>query len=705
MSVKSRIVLLILIVISILVPLACDGAIYYQSHQKREPRIINANLENICNIYQTTALALYAQANPDYKPVSLKDESNAAVYDSINQDFRAYLSNYLAHLEVMDPALKYRAEYKDISTEKNWKDQKNSDLKDMLFWYRISFNANGSYSITSNDSSTSWYNNNIQKIDQSLNGYQYYLDEDMNEYAGSMDQIGKINMPQDFTVVFAVPKDLPYRYTPNSISAQFYEYYDPSAAILGTAFCLGAALLLIVALFPYEDEKEIPVFKLITGWKALFTAVILGTALMASLSLGMIGSSSILDGTTNYFSTKEVYQGNTAFAYIYTSAAVFIFCWSVYSISFYGKYILKKGLKNFFIEDTAIYGICSYVENKFHQISQMDFSKKHNRMIFGLVTINAFVFVLICAVSVLLESVLAFIILLGIYSAVLLLILLNEFGKIQLNYEDTYDMAKLLAQGKFNRMHRLDVGIMQSLYDELLKIKPGFESAVQEATSSQNMKTQLITNVSHDLKTPITGIKSYVELINQANTMEEVKEYTAKLDGYCVRLNRLVEDLFDVAKADSGNLPLERMELNVCDLVMQVHMEHEREWEKKGLKTMTNFPPYPITLNLDPNRTMRMVDNLETNVLKYAMENTRVFIEVHDLPDEIKIIYKNISKFPLEFDTEQILERFARGDASRHEAGSGLGLAIIQSFGQIQNGDFQVQTDGDLFKAIITFKK
>ncbi|MCF0246352.1 MAG: HAMP domain-containing histidine kinase, partial [Ileibacterium sp.] len=218
------------------------------------------------------------------------------------------------------------------------------------------------------------------------------------------------------------------------------------------------------------------------------------------------------------------------------------------------------------------------------------------------------------------------------------------------------------------------------------------------------MKTQLISNVSHDLKTPVTGIKSYAELITLTDNIDDIHSYSKKLQNYTDRLSALIEDLFDVARANSGDIKLHPVTINLSELVEQVVVEWEDTLAKKQLHIVLDLPAEALT-TVDPDKTMRIVDNLISNVNKYALENTRVFVTLKELDDCLQLSCKNISKTPLDFDASTITERFVRGDKSRHEPGTGLGLAIVKSFTEVQKGTCLIEVDGDLFKAILTFPK
>ena len=212
----------------------------------------------------------------------------------------------------------------------------------------------------------------------------------------------------------------------------------------------------------------------------------------------------------------------------------------------------------------------------------------------------------------------------------------------------------------------------------------------------------MITNISHDLKTPLTGIKNYLELLNDPNLDPTVyQEYLMILTNYTDRLNNLIQDLFEISKANSGNIELKPQKLNIIEFIEQIHAENMPLLEEKNLILVFEHDDEDVYCWIDPDKSVRIFENLISNISKYALENTRVFVSCKKENKFVSITYKNISKTYLNFDPEQITERFVRGDASRHEHGSGLGLAIIKSFAEIQDGQFKIEIDGDVFKAIL----
>ena len=235
---------------------------------------------------------------------------------------------------------------------------------------------------------------------------------------------------------------------------------------------------------------------------------------------------------------------------------------------------------------------------------------------------------------------------------------------------------------------------------------PQHEKAVQEETKSQNMKTELISHVSHDLKTPLTCIKNYIVLLEDDTlTNEQRQEYLNNVKQYANRLNTLIEDLFEVSKVNSGNIQLEMIDLNIVALIEQSKAEYAELLAESDLTIIASYENPEITVHLDGNKTYRIFENLFTNIGKYAMKHSRVYIDVKEDEENVYIEFKNISAVQMNFTSDEIVERFVRGDKSRHESGSGLGLAIVQSFTEVQGGTLKIDIDGDLFKTILTFKK
>ena len=228
---------------------------------------------------------------------------------------------------------------------------------------------------------------------------------------------------------------------------------------------------------------------------------------------------------------------------------------------------------------------------------------------------------------------------------------------------------------------------------------------MEEEVKSERMKTELITNVSHDLKTPLTAIITYVDLLKSEKDPQKQKEYLEVLERKSLRLKVLIEDLFEISKATSRNVTMNFMQVDIVGLLKQVALEYDEKMKAADLEVRWKLPEQKVVLLLDSQKTYRIFENLIVNITKYAMPHTRVYVELADLESQVTISMKNISASELNFDTEEITDRFVRGDSSRNTEGSGLGLAIAKSFTELQYGTLKIFTDADLFKAEIIFPK
>ncbi|MCM1038194.1 MAG: HAMP domain-containing histidine kinase [Ruminococcus sp.] len=292
------------------------------------------------------------------------------------------------------------------------------------------------------------------------------------------------------------------------------------------------------------------------------------------------------------------------------------------------------------------------------------------------------------------------------YTLVLYWAFKKYIHKIQEQYAHLLQSTNSIAQGNLNNTFGEDFGIFASYKDELYKIQDGFKYAVEEEVKSQRMKTELITNVSHDLKTPLTAIITYIDLLGEEDiTQEQRREYLATLERKSLRLKVLIEDLFEVSKATSGNVKFEPVSVDIAHLMRQVYLEYEDKMKEAGLQVRFAMPEEKVILSLDPQKTYRIFENLYINIIKYALQGTRVFITAQQTEKErkcgIHIELKNISAQEILANPQELSERFVRGDVSRNTEGSGLGLAIAKSFTELQGGSFRIETDADLFKVVL----
>ncbi|MFJ8520029.1 histidine kinase dimerization/phospho-acceptor domain-containing protein [Lysinibacillus xylanilyticus] len=281
-----------------------------------------------------------------------------------------------------------------------------------------------------------------------------------------------------------------------------------------------------------------------------------------------------------------------------------------------------------------------------------------------------------------------------------MILFLSRMGYLNRIMKDTKDMA----EGRLNR----DVKVMGKSplaghAENLNHLREGVRTSMHEQAKSERLKTELITNVSHDLRTPLTSIITYTDLLKNPDlTEEERKQYIHILDKKSERLKLLIEDLFEVSKMASGNMELHRTRVDLTQLVQQAVGEHEEDLVQANLDLRMTKPHEPIYAYVDGQKWWRLIDNLIVNVLKYALEGTRVYVTLKRTAEgDAEFTVKNVAKYEISENADELFERFKRADASRHTEGSGLGLAIAQSIVDLHGARMSIEVDGDLFKVIV----
>lgn len=268
--------------------------------------------------------------------------------------------------------------------------------------------------------------------------------------------------------------------------------------------------------------------------------------------------------------------------------------------------------------------------------------------------------------------------------------------------------AREIASG--NLSARCDLTLLppglRSFGEKLNSGAEGMEKAVEEKIKSERFKTELITNVSHDIKTPLTSIVNFVDLMKKEEIEnEKVREYLDVLDRQSARLKKLTEDLVESAKAVSGVLSVELAPCDAGVLLGQAVAEYQAQLEEKGLTPCLSVPEEPCYIMADGKKLWRVMDNLLQNIVKYALPGTRVYASLEENEGKAELVFRNISALPISLSGEHLTERFVRGDLSRNTEGSGLGLSIAQSLVELQKGKLTLTVDGDLFKAVVCFDR
>ncbi|MGL4761175.1 MAG: sensor histidine kinase [Sarcina sp.] len=295
----------------------------------------------------------------------------------------------------------------------------------------------------------------------------------------------------------------------------------------------------------------------------------------------------------------------------------------------------------------------------------------------------------------------------GVILVVGFVLMLLKNQSLKLEIEEIELATKKIIEGDFDiKFSESKISSLNNIRENLVGIDKGFKIAIEDELKSERMKAELITNVSHDLKTPLTSIISYVDLLQKEGLDEsEKKAYIKILDHKSKRLKVLIEDLFEASKAATGNIKLNIETIDINSVLRQTVAEFKEKIDESKLDFKITMPEHKVFLNLDGARTWRVFENLIGNALKYSMERTRVYVELRDYEDKVVFEIKNISGYELNCNPQELKERFKRADESRNTEGSGLGLAIANSLVEIQGGKLDIAIDGDLFKVKIIFEK
>lgn len=586
---------------------------------------------------------------------------------------------------------------------------------DLLDYYSdffiVRFDENGTLEIDSvytSNITPSTLIKNFQHVDR-----KELLKVNMTDYGIPADYTA--NRPKNFTVIYGIPLD-----NGLELAAVFddgYSSYD--AYIMWQRACEGAGGFMLY----FAGLTAVAVLVWITRsthiWKDgvsverpgnwyMMEAAVVGVCVTFSLASNFLTS---VSWYTYYEEGVKVFHQNVAMDAVAELAGILFFVAAMYVIWYLSLYFLypvfSLGLREYIRQYSFIYQIFPWLKSKWEllkdEVRHIDFSQKSTKTIVKVVALN---FALLAVCSIMWFYGIGALL---VYSVVLFFLIKKYYDKAGKDYQALLRSVNRMAEGDLDTEITEDLGIFEPFKAELAKVRIGFKKAVDEEVKGQRMKADLITNVSHDLKTPLTAITTYVELLKKEDiTEEERRSYIDTLDKKAGRLKVLIEDLFEVSKATSNNIVLHPMEVDVCNLLKQVSIEHVEKFGELGLELRWNLPEEKVILMLDNQKTFRIFENLFSNIQKYAMPGSRVYVSVKksvaETGETVEVILKNMSANELDFDTEEITERFVRGDVSRNTEGSGLGLAIARSFIEAQGGKFRIEVDGDLFKAVIVFK-
>lgn len=575
-------------------------------------------------------------------------------------------------------------------------------VKDHQMYSTFTYDADGNVTSTGDYVSTDFtYMSAYQLLKNSISISTSNARETYEIYGKSIpkSQI-QLRVPQNLKAEFAIPQNLTENNDIIWYNTENLVHGEMSGRFLAVTCCMMVFFIgLYILFYPVSVEQEVNPFAFMRKIKAEIKWVFLGTVLcLAYIGMAFLGVYTMTGELQTALQMLGIPYAELVPVVLQFIGMMLTGLFTAMGI-FEIKYMLTSGFCRYWKEDSLIGSICGNVKRRFEKLSEVDLSDKTDTVLLKYVLIQmVIVGVIACFWSF-------GIVLSVLYSVLLFFYIRKKLKKVQMDYQVLLKEAHRLADGRFDEELTQDVGIFNALGDELKNVRIGFEKAVSEEIKSQNMKTELISNVSHDLKTPLTGIKNYAELLGQDNVSGQDKQvYLENLQHYIDRLNNLIEDLFEVSKVNSGNIELNPVELNVVALIQQAQAETEDLLKQKNLTVILDAPENGIVQALDGDKTYRIFENLFTNIAKYTLPGTRVYVSATAQPEYTEIVFKNISEAQMNFTPEEIVERFVRGDKSRHESGSGIGLAIVKSFTEVQNGTFSIEIDGDLFKAVVRFK-
>ena len=513
--------------------------------------------------------------------------------------------------------------------------------------------------------------------------------------------------PKNKTYCFAMTKDSLSVFMenyPEFITIEHGANYYTNGDLVIVFVTLLAAVAIAALLLPFVKVLQ-------TGNEKIFTVPF---EIVAFIGFCVLGISVSIAGDPYTLSRQAIYSILTSLGTPHMLAQGIQYVWgllgwiTVFALCYWTvsclRAIFTMGPMEYLRKRVITYRIWPWMRSTalkiYNSLLHINLTNNTNRVLLKIVLIN---FIILGFISMLWFWGIGALL---IYSVVLFYLLQKYLKRIQEQYQLLLEATNELAKGNLNGTIPEDLGVFEPFRDEIDKIQTGFKKAVDEEVKSTKMKTDLITNVSHDLKTPLTAIITYVDLLKKEDLSEEEREkYIGILDQKANRLKILIEDLFEVSKATSKAITLNIVDVDIVSLLRQVKLELQDKINATDLIFRWQLPEEKVILPLDSQRTYRVFENLIVNITKYAMPHSRAYITMENTENHVKIIMKNISATELNFNPNEITERFVRGDASRNTEGSGLGLAIAKSFTELQGGRLEIFTDADLFTVEITFLK
>lgn len=462
----------------------------------------------------------------------------------------------------------------------------------------------------------------------------------------------------------------------------------------GLLFCVGALYLMIVA--GRNDQTDELTLTLFDGlYMDIYTVVTAGVVLLLGWLITYL--------TYNYYQSYEYLM------YYLSGLAALLATLLLFYLTTLAKRIKSRTL----IKHTFVYATCAAIFNFFaglfrrYSLNEKNVDKQINRMIALMMVIVLGFFV---GADVLLhkqEFAIKWLIEIVICALPLFIIARLLVMRYVKDLNDIKIGAKHIREGNLAyKIPQLKNGSLNEVASDINRLSEGLKNSVSEAVASEKTKVELVTNVSHDIKTPLTSIINYIDLLSKRDIQdEEARHYIEVVSMKSNQLKKLVEDLFEITKAQNGQIDVDITEICIDDLLSQSLAEYEEDFEKKGLEVRFLPLESKSIVYADGNKMYRVLSNLFGNIVKYALDHTRVYIQFEEMGENLAITFKNIANYEMNFDGIHVADRFIRGDAARSSEGNGLGLAIAKSFLELQGDTLVVTNDGDLFKVTVYLHK
>lgn len=644
--------------------------------------------------FQYTTLGLAMQLDSSYTPLQFSDAVSDEKKEYVKGEFNSQLEDVRSFMR-MDKDFFYIAKNtktQQVVTNIEGYDPNTFNLEDYGYKIHVTYDKDG-YCTT--EGPVNQVFSNIE-TDDLFDRYIRFDYED--QYSDVLEKGVSVNTPKNIDIQFMFSKNI-QSFDGLSGFLNSWQQYNPFAAVVFGIF--SAILFLLILFYPIRYVEQVNPFKTIKEWSFEVNLCVWTSVVSCAFLAILILAGTTINGQLSYLLNSFGIGYADPLLVVINFVVWYLSLLSVVISIFLLKFIVTYGPIRYLKDHTLFSKILVYIKSKLNLITEIDLTSPMNATIMKYVLINGAIVVFIAIWNIPLAIVFTI-----LYTLILFFYIKKKTQEIQANYNTLLDSIKNIISEDFETITEKDFGIFESSKKELSQLGESFELAIQEKVKSEKMKTELISNVSHDLKTPLTCIKNYLVLLKDDDvTLEKRHYYIEQLNLYTNRLKNLIEDLFEISKVDSGNINLNLQELDIVSLLNQAYLENEDMLESKNITFVKKSNADKLLLNLDSDKMYRVFENLLTNIDKYALSGSRAYLTLTESEDQVEIEFSNISEVPMDFTPEEITERFVRGDKSRSKQGSGLGLAIARSFTEAQGGTFKITIDCDLFKVKLTFPK